>query len=65
MSQAEETLGAVLKIARESKTFSLRYVEEHAGISNAYLSQLENDKIKKPAADTLFKLAEIYKIDFN
>jgi transcriptional regulator with XRE-family HTH domain len=61
----QETLGTVLKLARESKTYSLRFVEDKTGISNAYLSQLENDRIKKPAADTLFKLSEIYKIDFN
>lgn len=60
-----ETLGAVLRLARESKTYSLRYVEDKTGISNAYLSQLENDKIKKPAADTLYKLSEIYNIEFN
>jgi transcriptional regulator with XRE-family HTH domain len=60
-----ETLGMVLKLAREAKTYSLRYVEEKTKISNAYLSQLENNKIKKPAADTLFKLAEIYNINFN
>jgi len=61
----QETLGNVLRLSRESKTFTLRYVEDKTGISNAYLSQLENDKIKKPAADTLYKLSEIYKIDFN
>ena|ERR1700741_3051799 len=61
----EETLGTVLRLARESKTYTLRYVEDKTGISNAYLSQLENDKIKKPAADTLFKLSEIYNIAFN
>lgn len=62
---AQETLGTVLRLARESKTYTLRHVEEKTGISNAYLSQLENDKIKKPAADTLYKLSEVYKIDFN
>lgn len=61
----QETLGTVLRLARESKTYSLRYVEDKTGISNAYLSQLENDKIKKPAADTLYKLSKIYNIGFN
>jgi transcriptional regulator with XRE-family HTH domain len=66
MSQhGQETLGTVLRLARESKTYTLRFVEEKTGISNAYLSQLENDKIKKPAADTLYKLSGIYNIDFN
>lgn len=61
----QETLGTVLRLSRESKTYSLRYVEDKTGISNAYLSQLENDKIRKPAADTLYKLSEIYNVDFN
>jgi len=65
MQQKQETLGTVLRLARESKTYTLRYVEAKTGISNAYLSQLENDKIKKPAADTLYKLSEIYHVDFN
>lgn len=35
------------------------------GISNAYLSQLENNKIKKPSANILYRLANIYEIDFD
>lgn len=41
---------------------TLRQVEEATGISNAYLSQLENDKIKKPSASVLYKLASIYNV---
>ena len=41
-----ETLGRVLKSAREKLNKTLRDVEESTGISNPYLSQLENDKIK-------------------
>jgi transcriptional regulator with XRE-family HTH domain len=48
-----DTLGKTLKSTREN------------GISNAYLSQLENDKIKKPSASILYKLANVYKIDLN
>ncbi len=59
------SLGSVLRHARDLKKLPLRTVEEITGISNAYLSQLENDKIKKPSADILHKLATTYKIDFN
>lgn len=59
------SLGAVLKQARDLKKLDLRTAAEMAGISNPYLSQLENDKIKKPSADILHKLATTYKIDFN
>jgi HTH-type transcriptional regulator, competence development regulator len=64
-TQKKQSLGEELKYQRESQNLSLRSVEEKSGISNAYLSQLENDKIKKPSANILHKLAEVYKLDFN
>ncbi|MBS1623429.1 MAG: helix-turn-helix transcriptional regulator [Bacteroidetes bacterium] len=65
MTESKQTLGNVLRQARDLQKLSLRTAEEVTGISNAYLSQLENDKIKKPSADILFKLASAYKVDFN
>lgn len=62
---SDRTLGPYLKQLREQKTYTLREVEELTGISNAYLSLLENDKIKKPAPNNLHKLAEFYKIDLR
>ncbi len=60
-----ETLGKTLKSTRDNVSLTLRDVEIATGISNAYLSQLENDKIKKPSASILYKLANVYKIDLN
>ena len=60
-----KSLGKTLKEARELIPLTLRQVEEATGISNAYLSQLENDKIKKPSANVLYKLASIYNIELN
>jgi transcriptional regulator with XRE-family HTH domain len=60
-----DTLGKTLKSTRENVSLTLRDVEIATGISNAYLSQLENDKIKKPSASILYKLANVYKIDLN
>ena len=60
-----KSLGKTLKEARELIPLTLRQVEEVTGISNAYLSQLEKDKIKRPSANVLYKLAEIYKIELN
>lgn len=60
-----DSLGITLKKAREFSKFTLRQVEESIGISNAYLSQLENDKIKKPSASVLYKLANLYKVELN
>lgn len=61
----KKSLGQTLLEARELHGLTLRQVEEATGISNAYLSQLENDKIKKPSANFLYKLASIYKIDLD
>ncbi|WP_291127561.1 helix-turn-helix domain-containing protein [Flavobacterium sp. UBA7682] len=60
-----ETLGKTLKSTRENVSLTLKDVENATGISNAYLSQLENEKIKKPSASILYKLANVYKIDLN
>ena len=60
-----KSLGAGLKTARELRKLSLRQVEEATGVSNAYLSQLENDKIKKPSPHFLHKLAAVYDIGYE
>ncbi|WP_018629567.1 helix-turn-helix domain-containing protein [Niabella aurantiaca] len=60
-----KSLGKTLKNARELIPFTLRQVEEAVGISNAYLSQLENDKIKKPSANVLYKLANLYNVELD
>jgi len=60
-----KSLGSTLKELREIQKFTLRQVEELAGISNAYLSQLENDKIAKPSANVLYKLSNIYNVELN
>lgn len=39
-------LGELIAIARECKGWSLRDLEYHSGVSNAYLSQIETGKIK-------------------
>jgi transcriptional regulator with XRE-family HTH domain len=59
------SLGKKLKEAREHLPMTLRQVEDATGISNAYLSQLENDKIQKPSANILYKLSTLYKINLN
>ncbi|PZP49405.1 MAG: XRE family transcriptional regulator [Pseudopedobacter saltans] len=59
------TLGIVLKEARKNVVLTLRQVEEMTGISNAYLSQLENDKIKNPSVNILSKLSSLYKVSLK
>ena len=59
------SLGQELREIRELRKLSLREVEMATGISNAYLSQLENDKVKKPSPHFLNKLAKLYEVDFE
>ena len=60
-------LGALLVDLRTAKGFSLREVEEASGkaVSNAYLSQLENGRIKKPSPSVLHSLAEVYVVPYE
>lgn len=48
------------KLLRKKMGLTLRQVEEKTGISNAYLSQLENGKIKKPSFKIVSKLFELF-----
>lgn len=59
----EPTFGSGLKAARELAGLSLREVEEATGISNAYVSQLESGKVRRPSVFFLTKLAKLYGID--
>lgn len=60
-------LGALLTDLRTAKGFSLREVEEATGkaVSNAYLSQLEHGKIKRPSPNVLHSLAEVYTVPYE
>lgn len=60
------TLGGYLAAVRSDRGLTLRQVEEQSGkeVSNAYLSQLENDKVKQPSPNILHALSVIYKIDY-
>jgi len=59
------SLGETLKSLRNLKDLKLKDVEQKLGISNAYLSQLENEKVKNPSANTLYKLAKLYNVDLE
>ena len=60
-----ETIGPYLKNVRKQKNLTLRAVEERTGISNAYLSQLENNKISFPSPKFLNKLAALYEVSYE
>lgn len=60
--KAGPTLGEYLATVRMARKMSLRQVEEATQneVSNAYLSQLEHDKITKPSPNVLYALSEAY-----
>jgi transcriptional regulator with XRE-family HTH domain len=61
------TLGQYLASIRKDRHLTLRQVEEATKkeVSNAYLSQIENDKIKQPSPNVLHALAELYAISYS
>ena len=65
MTNTQESLGTQLRQIRTMRKLSLRDVEAATGISNPYLSQLENDKISKPSPHFLHKLAKLYDVDYE
>lgn len=66
-STTKRTLGQYLAGIRMDRKMSLRAVEEATNkqVSNAYLSQIENDKIQKPSPNILHTLSELYAINFE
>lgn len=66
-SIVKPTLGQYLASIRRDRKLTLREVEEATSkqVSNAYLSQIETNKIQKPSPNILHALAELYVIDFE
>ena len=67
---AEETsnrLGSFLKSVRRGLAMSLRNVEEATGgeVSNAYLSQLESGKVRKPSPHILYALSTALAVPYE
>ena len=60
-------LGQYLKTARTAQGLSLRAVEEATGkeVSNAYLSQLETGKVKRPSPHVLYALSQALAIPYE
>ena len=61
------TLGRYLASIRTDRKMTLREVEDatRKRVSNGYLSQIENDRIRKPSPNVLHSLAAIYSISFE
>jgi HTH-type transcriptional regulator, competence development regulator len=63
----DESLGAHLSRLRNATGLSLRQVEEATKkeVSNAYLSQLENNRILKPSPNVLHALSVVYATSYE
>jgi len=61
------SLGQYLASIRKDRGLTLRQVEEATDkdVSNAYLSQIENNKIQHPSPNVLHALSEAYGIDYG
>lgn len=55
MHTQPETLGSILKAAREKAGITIEALAERAGITERYLYRIENEG-KKPSSDVLYKL---------
>ena len=55
MHNHPETLGSILKAAREKAGITIEALAEGAGITERYLYRIENEG-KKPSFDVLYKL---------
>src|SRR5699024_9309319 len=62
-SNQSDNFGNYLKLLRKQKGLTLVKLQEETGISNSYLSQIENNQFT-PSNDILRKLATFYKIDY-
>lgn len=58
-------LGQALWDARKILGLTLRQVEDACGVSNAYLSQLENGDIRNPSPQILYKLSESLNLSYE
>lgn len=64
---SDDSLGAHLARLRTAAGLSLRQVEDatEKEVSNAYLSQLENNRIAKPSPNILHTLAVVYNASYE
>lgn len=53
-------IGAGLKSARQTLGWSLAEVSRRTGLSRAYINALENGKGKRPGAETLRRLEDVF-----
>lgn len=60
-----KVLGEKLRQYRNLKGFTLREVEKETKISNGYLNQLEQGKVREPSPRILHELAKCYNVPYE
>jgi len=58
-------LGERLRRYRSLKRLTLRNVKKKTGISDGYLNQLEQGRVKEPSPHILYKLAQCYEVPYE
>jgi transcriptional regulator with XRE-family HTH domain len=61
---SEPRVGEIFRRARQHRGWSLRDVERRTGIPNPHLSQIERGQIRRPDVEILWRLSELYALDF-
>ena len=56
-------LGQKIRSLREEIGMSQAQLASQAGLSQGYLSQIENDEVQNPSAAVLFRLAQALHVD--
>jgi transcriptional regulator with XRE-family HTH domain len=56
-------LGKRIRALREELGMSQAQLSAHGGLSQGYLSQLENDEVQNPSAAVIFRLAQALHVD--
>lgn len=57
--------GSYIRQLRNNKKMTIRQLELYSGVSNSYLSQLENGKRGIPSPDIIKKLSEGLKVSYT
>jgi len=60
----KKEFGEYIRNLRNERGLKIRQVELYSGVSNSYLSLLENGKRDIPSPDILKKLARVYKVSY-
>lgn len=60
-----DMLGVKIKSARESKNMSIYELANKSGLSDSYLSRLENGQRKDPSISTVIKIVTALEISIN